>query len=168
MTSEEKETKLCGACSNELPKDAFSKKQWQQKQQRRCTSCVDSNRDIDTSTSAASVKSSAQTSNSSTGNKKKVRKNKPAFAGNQEALHKPTRGDFKAKLASDICAWCGKAEEIEKLKECAGCENILYCSRTCQKAAYPRLVVSRRSSAPSRNQERCSRTYRRNSCATQR
>jgi hypothetical protein len=93
MTSEETETKLCGACSNELPKDAFSKKQWQHKQQRRCKSCVDSNRDIDITTSAAaSVKSSAQTSNSST-NKKKVRKNKPAFAGNQEALHKPTSGD---------------------------------------------------------------------------
>jgi len=160
MTSGETETKLCGACSNELPKDAFSKKQWQQKQQRRCKSCVDSNRDIDTSTSAAaaaaaaSVKSSAQTSNSSNANasnanananananKKKVRKNKPAFAGNQEALHKPTTttsGDFvTTKLASDICAWCGKAEEIEKLQKCAGCENILYCSRTCQKSAHP-------------------------------
>ena len=36
--------KICGACCNELSRDAFSKKQWQQKQhQRRCKGCITEN-----------------------------------------------------------------------------------------------------------------------------
>ena len=41
------------------------------------------------------------------------------------------------KLASDICSWCGKTEENEKLLECSSCRNILYCSNRCYEAAYP-------------------------------
>jgi TPR repeat protein len=36
--------KLCAACSQELPRDNFSKKQWQLKQQRRCKECIAVNR----------------------------------------------------------------------------------------------------------------------------
>jgi len=125
-------TKLCGACSNELPKDSFSKKQWQQKQQRRCKSCIDSNQEIN-------IDAQTSTSHSSTPAKKKTsKKDKPVFAGDQGALYKPTTpGDVRTKLASDICAWCGKAEENEELLLCEGCKNVLYCSRACQKAAHP-------------------------------
>ena len=99
MAEAEPEKKSCGACSNELPKDSYSKKQWQQKQQRRCKSCVDSNQEIDNSAAAACAKkqsSSAQTSHSSTATtaKKKRSKNKdkpvPVFAGDQGARYKPT------------------------------------------------------------------------------
>ena len=38
--------KLCGACCNDLPKESFSKKQWQLKQYRRCTVCIHADRDI--------------------------------------------------------------------------------------------------------------------------
>lgn len=38
--------KLCGACFEEFPKESFSKKQWQQKQRRRCTGCIESGQDI--------------------------------------------------------------------------------------------------------------------------
>lgn len=152
MAEAEPEKKSCGACSNELPKDSYSKKQWQQKQQRRCKSCVDSNQEIDNSAAAACAKkqsSSAQTSHSSTATtaKKKRSKNKdkpvPVFAGDQGARYKPTTaaaaGYIRAKLASDICAWCGKSQEEneKKLGCCTVCKNVLYCSRACQKAAWP-------------------------------
>jgi len=38
--------KLCAACSQELPKNEFSKKQWQLKQQRRCKECIADNREV--------------------------------------------------------------------------------------------------------------------------
>jgi len=40
--------KLCAACHQDLPKDKFSKKQWKlgAECQRRCTSCVRDNREI--------------------------------------------------------------------------------------------------------------------------
>ena len=38
--------KICAACSQELPKDSFSKKQWQLKQQRRCKECIAANREV--------------------------------------------------------------------------------------------------------------------------
>ena len=40
--------KLCAACHQDLPKDKFSKKQWKlgAQSQRRCTSCVRDNREV--------------------------------------------------------------------------------------------------------------------------
>jgi hypothetical protein len=38
--------KICAACSQELPKEKFSKKQWQAKQQRRCKECIADNREV--------------------------------------------------------------------------------------------------------------------------
>ena len=38
--------KICIACSQELPKEKFSKKQWQLKQQRRCKDCIAVNREM--------------------------------------------------------------------------------------------------------------------------
>ena len=39
--------KICTACSEELPKEKFSKKQWQSKQhQRRCKECIADNREV--------------------------------------------------------------------------------------------------------------------------
>ena len=38
--------KICAACNETLPKDKFSKKQWQLKQQRRCKECIAANRDV--------------------------------------------------------------------------------------------------------------------------
>ena len=35
--------KICAACKHELPKDKFSKKQWQLKQRRRCKECIADN-----------------------------------------------------------------------------------------------------------------------------
>jgi hypothetical protein len=38
--------KLCSACSQTLPKEKFSKKQWQAKQQRRCKECIADGREV--------------------------------------------------------------------------------------------------------------------------
>ena len=38
--------KLCAACSQELPRNKYSKKQWQLKQQRRCKECIADNREV--------------------------------------------------------------------------------------------------------------------------
>ena len=38
--------KICAACSQSLPKDEFSKKQWQLKHQRRCKECITVNREV--------------------------------------------------------------------------------------------------------------------------
>ena len=38
--------KICAACSKTLPKDKFSKKQWQTRQHRRCKECIAGNRDV--------------------------------------------------------------------------------------------------------------------------
>ena len=38
--------KICAACSQSLPKENFSKKQWQLKQQRRCKECVAANQEV--------------------------------------------------------------------------------------------------------------------------
>jgi hypothetical protein len=141
--SDELTEKICSACAQNLPKEKFSKKQWQQKQQRRCMDCIEANREINLMPKAASTKGGAQSSSSRTSNtkqKKRSKKDKPVFAGNQEGRFKPNTGtpDFPgAKMASDICAWCGKAEENGKFSYCPTCKNILFCSRKCQKAAYP-------------------------------
>jgi hypothetical protein len=142
-TRDELTEKICRACSQNLPKEEFSKKQWQQKQQRRCTDCIEANREIDPVSKEASIKGGSQSLSSRTSNtkqKKGSKKDKPVFAGNQEGRFKPTTGppDLRlAEIASNFCAWCGKAEENEKLETCAACKNILFCSRKCQKAAHP-------------------------------
>ena len=38
--------KICAACSRELPKAKFSKKQWQLKHCRRCKECISDNREV--------------------------------------------------------------------------------------------------------------------------
>ena len=38
--------KICAACSQELPRENFSKKQWQAKQRRRCKDCIAVNREV--------------------------------------------------------------------------------------------------------------------------
>ena len=38
--------KLCAACSESLPNEKFSKKQWQLKQRRRCKECIAGNREV--------------------------------------------------------------------------------------------------------------------------
>ena len=38
--------KICSACRQELPKERFSKKQWQAKQQRRCKDCIVDHRKV--------------------------------------------------------------------------------------------------------------------------
>lgn len=84
-------------------------------------------------------------SNASASTKKKKKakgkKNKqPIFVGNTDGRYKTNYGTIHsqhAKLAYAICAWCGKAQESEKLMKCSRCEIIFYCSSICQKAAYP-------------------------------
>mmetsp|Transcript_4488 Transcript_4488/g.7517 ORF Transcript_4488/g.7517 Transcript_4488/m.7517 type:complete len:481 (+) Transcript_4488:105-1547(+) len=156
--------KLCSACVEELPNDKFSKKQWSAKRQRRCKDCVESDRDIDSKAvtqhrAAAAAATAAQSSTNpsratATGtattttttdnpSNKKKKKEKPAYAGNQKACYEPAPAEagidyIPMKLASEICAWCGKSEENKnKLMGCMGCRNILFCSTTCQKAAWP-------------------------------
>mmetsp|Transcript_3183 Transcript_3183/g.8007 ORF Transcript_3183/g.8007 Transcript_3183/m.8007 type:complete len:447 (-) Transcript_3183:52-1392(-) len=135
---EEPNAKLCGACFEELTIENFSKKQWQMKQRRRCKGCVESGKEIDAAKLNAAL--NPETAPASRSNKKKKKKNKkapPAFAGSTSGRYQPNTGGIRSKLASHICAWCGKAEETEALKTCPECENIFYCSRTCQKAAWP-------------------------------
>ena len=134
MSDEDK--KLCSACNKNLSKEKFSKKQYQAKSQRRCKTCVEENVEI----SIQKVTQDISETKISTSTKKKKSKNKPVYAGTQEGMCKPSSGqDFVAQLAHDLCAWCGKVEEEsgEKLLRCEGCKNVLYCSRTCQKSAYP-------------------------------
>ena len=38
--------KICAACSQELPREKFSKKQWQLKKCRRCKKCIAENREV--------------------------------------------------------------------------------------------------------------------------
>ena len=42
----EVETKICGACQSELDISAYTKKQWQNKSQRRCKECIASDKPI--------------------------------------------------------------------------------------------------------------------------
>eukprot|EP00978_Attheya_sp_CCMP212_P005538 scaffold12431_cov57-Attheya_sp.AAC.13 len=146
MATDDAEEKLCGACLQELPNESFSKKQWQQKQRRRCKDCADSGKEIDVVKLNAILNdgdepsSNPSTSNVTSKKKKGKKKNPPAFAGNTDGRFQPNAGTIdglNAKLAYDICAWCGKAEEREDLMTCSGCKNIFYCSSVCQKAAYP-------------------------------
>jgi hypothetical protein len=37
-----------------------------------------------------------------------------------------------------MCYYCGGNKPIEQIKECLGCSCVLYCSRECQVAHYPR------------------------------
>ncbi|EIW60864.1 uncharacterized protein TRAVEDRAFT_71120 [Trametes versicolor FP-101664 SS1] len=43
------------------------------------------------------------------------------------------------KVPTDLrrCSWCGEAEKpSQKLKKCAACEYVMYCSKQCQKSAW--------------------------------
>ncbi|KAH9890598.1 hypothetical protein C8Q73DRAFT_132012 [Cubamyces lactineus] len=41
-------------------------------------------------------------------------------------------------MALRRCCWCGEAEKPhQKHKKCASCEYVIYCSKECQKAAWP-------------------------------
>ena len=47
MEKSDIEGKTCGACLNTLTSEYFSKKQWKQKQRRRCKKCAESGKEID-------------------------------------------------------------------------------------------------------------------------
>jgi hypothetical protein len=131
----EVETKICSACSQELPKSSFTKRQWMCRNERRCNGCVEAGNEIVGARPAAAAHAPTNT-----GNRKKNRnKPKPVRAGRHEALHKPSdpEAEFTAAIAGAFCSWCGKAEETEPLMLCENCQNIQYCSRACQKAAWP-------------------------------
>lgn len=115
MAKETKATKPCGACSRDLPKDCYSKKQWEHKKQRRCKQCVVSNIDIPPA----------------------EEKQVPLRAAEETPRYKSSTWGCQISSASDTCGWCGKAEEGEKLQLCTGCKNVFYCSRACQKLAWP-------------------------------
>eukprot|EP00536_Pseudo-nitzschia_multiseries_P002245 jgi/Psemu1/5177/gm1.5177_g len=143
--AEEPEEKLCRACTGSLPKDKFSNKQWLgsvEKQTRRCKVCVASGKEAGAVTpqaEEATEAAAAQPIRRGKVNKKK--KEAPTYAGNHKTgLYTRSTGtsDVKVGLASRTCAWCGKAEEKNKLLlECSVCRNISYCSKACSKAAYP-------------------------------
>jgi len=152
--------KQCNACSKEFPKDKFSKKQWlgSVTKQRRCKGCVESNGKITSVSKKPSYltmdeeeeqekqqEQQQQQQQQQRKSKKKTRK-APTYAGNQqERCYKPNTNNnsfmgihgIQAKLAMDMCAWCGKTEEKEQLLECSACKNILYCNTKCYKLAYP-------------------------------
>jgi len=134
------EEKICGACLQKLSYESFSKKQWQQKQRRRCKQCAGSGKEIDVAKLVKALclsepSSNASNNGNSTTKKKKGRKkDKPVFAGDAEGRYQT---NSMATLAYDICAWCGKTEENESLLRCPDCKNIFYCSKVCQKAAWP-------------------------------
>lgn len=46
-TNVDVEGKICGACLNTYVSEYFSKKQWKQKQRRRCKKCADAEKEID-------------------------------------------------------------------------------------------------------------------------
>lgn len=148
------EEKICGACLKVQSKERFSKKQWQQKQRRRCKDCADSGKEIDVAGLKALLEcqdgapSSNPSSDGPASSKKKgkKKKNQPVFAGNTDGLYQPNVTSNanmdnsiggKSKLAYDYCAWCGKVEENEPLMKCSNCKNIHYCGKICQKAGYP-------------------------------
>lgn len=126
--------KPCAACLEDLPIECFSKKQWQAKQLRRCKSCVESNKEMQ---KQAVVRKTDLPASATRKSRKK--KDRPAFAGNMKSRYQPTPqgAEFTCKLSYDVCSWCGKSEESKELFTCSLCENILYCSKTCQKAAHP-------------------------------
>ena len=138
---EDLEKKSCGACCEALPKENFSKKQWEHKKQRRCKVCVASNqnhhRAMATTAALAQTATNAKANKYATGNKKKGRKAKPVCAASQQARYNLSTGDYEASLASRICSWCGKSEETKQFQTCGGCKNICYCSSACQTAAWP-------------------------------
>jgi hypothetical protein len=129
-------TKLCGACSEQLPVDSFSKKQWQNKSRRRCKECTEANREIVVRAEATP----AAANNTSGGNKKK--KNTPVKAASQHQIHGKDEDDNGIfgipgmRFADDqMCGWCGKSEG--ELLKCGSCKNTKFCSMKCQKTAWP-------------------------------
>ena len=46
-TNVDVEGKICGACLNTYVSEYYSKKQWKQKQRRRCKKCADAEKEID-------------------------------------------------------------------------------------------------------------------------
>ena len=49
--------KICGACLHTLTSEYFSKKQWKQKQRRRCKRCGDIGKEIDVDGLSAALQS---------------------------------------------------------------------------------------------------------------
>ena len=108
--------KVCAACSKELPKDKFSKKQWQLKQQRRCKECIAAKREVVSASEAT--------------------------ASNDDSPP-PPEPDIVASSTADnnnsdmaICAACGKGGD--GLETCDKCKLVKYCNATCQKAHRPK------------------------------
>lgn len=124
-TAAKEETKLCNACSNQLSRDAFSKKQWMHRSRRRCKACVDANQEIVLN---ASGKDSSATSSKSGAPKPQRAADQQRLKANDEAAHY-----YFAPM--NICGWCGKAEG--ELMRCSKCRNTKFCSAECQKAAWP-------------------------------
>ena len=136
----EEETKLCGACGEDLPRLSFAKKQWLCRRERRCKDCIAAGKEIDRSiVPGAAAQAAAAANPNNNQKKKKGQKPMPVRAGRHEGLHKPIDRDaeYTAAVAGAFCSWCGKAEETEALMQCQACRNIEYCSRECQKAAWP-------------------------------
>ena len=132
---EEEETKICGACGEDLTRLSFAKKQWMCRRERRCKNCVAAGKEIDRSIVPPAAAQGATNKDRT----KKDKKPKPVKAGTHEGLHKPNDPDaeYTAAIAGVFCSWCGKAEETEPLMQCPMCRNIEYCSKACQKAAWP-------------------------------
>lgn len=43
------------------------------------------------------------------------------------------------RMPTDLrrCSWCGEAEKpSQKMKKCAACEYVIYCSKLCQRSAW--------------------------------
>ncbi|EJK55123.1 hypothetical protein THAOC_25176 [Thalassiosira oceanica] len=128
-TSDSELRKLCCACFEEFPSGSFSKKQWSQKQRRRCLGCADAGKEIDVARLQNSNKTAVASAPPKCTKKKKGRNKAPTYAGNKDAIFKPGQsGDSDAigvgvKLAYDICSWCGKVEEGKELQTCGNCKN---------------------------------------------
>ena len=62
-----------------------------------------------------------------------------AFKKNKEEMRGNRPGSTDASL-SRVCEGCGHYEQClpgRKLRVCAGCGSVYYCSKDCQKKAWP-------------------------------
>ena len=111
--------KICAACSRELPKDKFSKKQWQLKQQRRCKECIAANQEVNLET---------------------PNKDSPQGASDEDLFKQPPKGEcpicmltlpfhhsetsYKACCGKIICNGCSYADVIENNRDlCPFCRT---------------------------------------------